>query len=274
VTQPAHRFGPYDVFLLWDGVFEAPLDSITHTEGEPARDRAIAAWGQPKISIDVNCFALRGPGGVTLIDAGTGTAWGPAYGHARAALDGIAIAPGQVDRVLLTHVHGDHALGLLGEGDSDYFPHAEVLVPAADWAFYADPQNRLGLPKARQSAFDILEKLQHAYGDRIRPASGADLPPGIDLLPMPGHTPGHAGYLIHDVAAPLLIWGDVLHVAGLQAADPDVGLIYDLDGALAARSRHAALDQASREGWIVTGGHITGFGRVQAAEGGYQIVPA
>lgn len=44
------------------------------------------------------------------------------------------IQPDDVSRVILTHIHGDHALGLI-DGDRPYFPKAEIWVPEADLAF-------------------------------------------------------------------------------------------------------------------------------------------
>ena len=70
MTQSGRRFGHYDVIPLLDGVFEAPLDVIIHATGEAARRRLIDNWGEKAIRIDVNCFALRGPNGISLIDAG------------------------------------------------------------------------------------------------------------------------------------------------------------------------------------------------------------
>src|ERR1700730_15258621 len=103
VTQSGRRFGHYDVIPLLDGVFEAPLDVIIHATGDAARRRLIDNWGEKAIRIDVNCFALRGPNGISLIDAGSGNAWGAALGKAREAMREADILPEQIDRVLLTH---------------------------------------------------------------------------------------------------------------------------------------------------------------------------
>jgi glyoxylase-like metal-dependent hydrolase (beta-lactamase superfamily II) len=71
----------------------------------------------------------------------------------------------------------------------------------------------------------------------------------------------------------LLIWGDTLHLEDLQPGDPKIGLVFDLDPEMAARTRQTTLEDAAREGCVVAGGHITGFGRVERASEGYRIVP-
>jgi glyoxylase-like metal-dependent hydrolase (beta-lactamase superfamily II) len=270
MDQPPRRFGRYDVSILHDGFFEAPSEVLTHTAGEAARRNAIAQWGLPTIRIPVKAFLLQGPDGITLVDAGTGTAWGDAYGHARAALQCLGVEPDQIRRVLVTHLHGDHALGLV-DGDRPYFPQAEIIVPAADLAHFGDEVKRAATPKARQGGFDIAATLQRLYAGRLRTAEPGAILPGIELIALPGHTYGHGGYLIGDDARSLLLWGDALHLSTLQAADPEIGIVYDLDGATAARTRRGILDWAARAGWIVSGGHIEGFASVSKRGNGYEL---
>ena len=95
--------------------------------------------------------------------------------------------------------------------------------------------------------------------------------PGIALVALPGHTCGHGGYLIDDAASALLLWGDALHLGAFQAADPEIGLAYDLDGATAARTRRDILARAAREGWVVSGGHIEGFRSVRESGNSYEL---
>ena len=59
----------------------------------------------------VNCYALRGPDGWTLVDAGLNTA--AARAGWTAALDALAVTPGDVRQIVLTHFHPDH-YGLTG----------------------------------------------------------------------------------------------------------------------------------------------------------------
>ncbi|RDJ27095.1 MBL fold metallo-hydrolase [Bosea caraganae] len=273
MDKTSRRFGSFEVLLLKDGVFEAFSEVLTHTAGAEARHAALAAWGKPSFGIDVNCFALRGPDGLMLVDAGTGTAWGEAYGHARTALVAAGLSAGEVGRVLITHLHGDHALGLF-DGEEPHFPQAEIWVPATDLAFFTDQAARATLPKARQGGFDIAERLQRLYGERVRLIGPGEILPGIELQALPGHTHGHSGYLIHGAQESLMLWGDALHLPELQAADPEIGLEYDLDGAMAARTRRSVLAQAAREGWVVSGGHIRGFYRVRALADGFEVVAA
>ncbi len=264
--------GDTRVELLVDGVFETGREALTHTGGEAERERVLALWGEGPLRLDVNVALLRGPRGVELVDAGAGLAWGDAFGHARGALAERGIEPDAIDRVFLTHLHGDHALGLL-DGDAAALPRATVLLPAAELAFFTDAEQRERVPLARRSGFDIARRLIAAYGARLQPLPDGPVMEGVTLIPLPGHTPGQGGFLFTGGGPGLLMLADALHIGPLQAADPDIGLVFDLDPAAAVTTRRAVLARAAARGWIVGGGHLDGFGRVVVEGSGFRILP-
>ncbi|NPD66077.1 MBL fold metallo-hydrolase [Lichenicola cladoniae] len=266
------RFGHFETHLLRDGVFSAPADVLTHVDGEASRRQAIERLGKPEIQIDVNCFLLRSADGITLIDTGAGTIWGPTFGQSRLAMSELGIEPALVDRVLLTHLHADHALGLF-DGDAAFFPNAEIWVPDVDLAYFTDASALEATPEAGRSPFAIASQLRQLYGNRIRAIGAGPVLDGIEAWSLPGHTPGHTGYLLHDPVRSLMTWADTLHLAEIQPGDPATGLAFDLDPATAARTRLSLLEQAADAGWVVAGSHITGFNRVERAGNAFRIVP-
>lgn len=273
--ESPRRFGSYVTQRFVDGVYAAPAGHVVHLTDQTRADEAIKAWGRPTLDAPVNLFALRGPGGVTLIDAGVGLRWGDAFGRSRAAMATCGLAPSDVRDVLLTHLHGDHALGLLSDDGGRYFPNARIRAPQADLAFFTDEAARLALPPDRRGAFDVAADVLAAYGDDMRPIAAGQTPaPGVAMIALPGHTPGHVGYVVGEGADALFIMGDVLHVVALQQDDLDLGFIYDVDRAQAAQSRRHALGLAAAEGWIVSGGHIDGFMRVEGDGRSFRLTPA
>jgi glyoxylase-like metal-dependent hydrolase (beta-lactamase superfamily II) len=191
-------------------------------------------------------------------------------GHAPAALAAAGIAPDEVARILITHLHGDHALGLF-DGDRAFFPNAEIIVPEADFGFFGDEANRASTPEKKQGGFAIAASVKKHYAGCIRTAAAGPALSDIELIPLPGHTFGHSGYLIEGESESLLLWGDALHLSDLQATDPDIGFVYDFDAATAVTSRRAILERAARENWLVSGGHVEGFKRVVAKGTGYEL---
>lgn len=274
MTDTTTRFGPYGVTVLLDGIFEAPKEVLAHLDGEAAREKVPAAWPGEKVAFDVNCFLLRGPGGLTLIDAGTSTAWGPSLGKARQALRDLGIEPGAIDRVLLTHLHGDHALGLFEDGKA-WLPRAEILVAQTELAFFTDETARASLPESRQGAFKTAARLLDLYRGRLATIGSGPVPgmTDIEAVPLPGHTLGQMGYRLGAGPDALLIWADALHLIDVQTGDPRAALSFDLDADTAGRTRLAMLEQAATEGWLVTGSHVRGLGRIMRKDGAFAFTP-
>ncbi|MGE0279381.1 MAG: MBL fold metallo-hydrolase [Rhizobiaceae bacterium] len=263
--------GPYEIHTFLDGLFTDSIDQLIHDSGTATRQRAIDAWGKPDFTIDVNCFGLHGPDGLILIDAGTGPAWGPHLGHAESAMRAAGFAREQVSTVLLTHIHGDHALGLF-DGLVPRYPNADILIPRAELDWFGDAARKDAAPKNKRSGFLTVDRLREAYGVQLRPIDVGPVLAGIDAIALPGHTPGHTGYLVHDDRRAVLFWADVVHLAELQLADPDLGFDFDMDADAALRSRRHALESAAREGWYVAGSHVHGIKRVTRNADGYAFI--
>ena len=251
----------FQVTRLQDGIFEIPADTFIYVGDEAKGASLRAEKAGATTPVPVNCFLLRGSGEVILVDAGTGTIWGPGLGHARAALAAEDIPPEAVDRVILTHVHGDHALGLF-DGDGAYFPRARITVPATELAYFTDETARAATREDRQSVFDIAKKLVTVYAGRIDTFAGSEAYPGITAVALPGHTPGHTGYRLETEEGEILLWGDTAHLVDAQPRDPRIGLVFDNDSEQALQTRRMALALAAREGLRVSGGHVPGFFRV------------
>ncbi len=273
MTSTTRRVGDYEIIILNDGPFKSGADTLVHANGPEAHKRLLEKQGDEIIVFDVNLFALHGPNGITLIDAGTGPGFNPALGQSRAEMQAHGITPESVDRIFLTHLHFDHSRGLL-EGDDAYFPRAEVFIPAIELAFYTSEDARLALPDARRGAFPITDKILKAYAGRVRPFLPGTIAPGITTVSLPGHTMGQTGFVLDDGREKLVFWGDCLHMSKLQTEDPDVSTIYDYDPKLAASTRRWMLERAVNENWVVAGSHLTGFGKVARKGSAYEILPA
>lgn len=269
----SRRIGEYDVAFVFDGMFSMTTESLVHARGPAAQAEMLADLQNRTIEFEVNHFALRGPGGLTLIDAGTGPGWSPSLGRAWESLQQAGIAPEDVDRVLLTHLHFDHARGLL-DGEKPYFPRAEILVSSTELACYTSEAARLALPEPRRSAFPITAAIVKAYGSRVRAFLPGEIMPGIETLALPGHTMGQTGFLLKGDGETALFWADAAHMAEIQTADPDVSTVFDYDPKLSARTRWWLFDKAIAENWLIVGSHLDDFSRVQRVGRTYGVSPA
>lgn len=269
VANTSHTAGPYEIYPFHDGIFRTSSQNLMHAGGDAPRLAAIEKWGGGELSMVVNCFALSGPDGVILVDTGSGDEEGPENGLASQALRDAGFFPESVRHVLLTHIHSDH-LGGLFDGDRARYPEAIVHVPAGDLDFYVEEPG--GTPSFKAKSIRNIGRLRALYGDRVSPLGAGQTLPGIESIPLPGHTPGHSGFLIGQGSDALLIWGDVIHVQDLQISDPQIGMVYDIDTAKALQTRMGIMDKAAREGWRVAGSHVNGIHRIREQGAGFAFI--
>jgi glyoxylase-like metal-dependent hydrolase (beta-lactamase superfamily II) len=168
---------------------------------------AEGVWRIPTFGANlVNSFLFEEPDGtVTLVDTGVK---GRGTKGVLAGLAALGKEPEQVRRILLTHVHFDHAGGLAGVVDRTGAP-AATHAEDADWLRRGRTPpldtgrlvNRL-LNPLRQKLQAVEVASTFAEGDLL------DVAGGLRVLHTPGHTPGHCSFL-HEPSG-VLITGDSL----------------------------------------------------------------
>lgn len=162
--------------------------------------------GHEPIDVDVRAFLIEHPDGITLID--TGVAAEPATIADRLAELGASWS--DVSDVLLTHNHPDHTGGLA---------RIRNLAPAA--TVWASP-------------------LDHHVGT-LSPLVEGTTVRGLEVLPLPGHTPGHVGF-IHAIDG-VVFAGDIVGVSdGRLVPAPER---FTADPVQAALSMHSLADTTS-----------------------------
>lgn len=275
-TEARDRVGAFTVTPLRDGLF--PLEPSMIPAADSAEGRSLLqAAGLPPGGPSpepVNAFLIRRGARCWLLDAGCGTVLGPGFNRVTAALAAEGVRPDQVETIWLTHLHADHAGGLITPSGLARFPNAELVLQEAEAAHWSSAGARARAPAALVPFFDTAQAVLAAYDDRLRRVSGeAELAPGVHAVPLPGHTPGHMGVLVADGSERLLIWGDVVHARLLQLPHPDWTVIWDADPAQAVATRGRILDRAAAEGLRVAGMHMDIRGTVQRAGPGYRLVP-
>lgn len=268
--------GDMIVTALNDGMFEGSFAMLANFETGTAeqmhreRFRAIP----PKLA--VNSFLIQTADRTMLVDSGCGTVFGPDLGNLAGNLAALGIKPGDVDTLLCTHLHPDHVGGLVDKAGKAVFPHAELVVHAADHAFWGDDATLAHATTDQDKGFIALARSTiAAYADRTKLVTKGEALSGISVVPEPGHTPGHSGWLLSSGGASLLIWGDIVHMPGIQFARPDAGMGFDVDGAQAIATRQRIMDMAAADRLLVAGMHLDFpcFGHVARASEGYAFVP-
>jgi glyoxylase-like metal-dependent hydrolase (beta-lactamase superfamily II) len=280
-TPGVHHFAFGDIVVtaLNDGMLGAPMldffDFVTNVPRREAEAMHRAAFLAVPPRLAVNCYLVYLADRLVLIDGGCGAVFGPSLGRLAGNLAALGVKPADIDTVLVTHLHPDHVGGLVDAGGQAVFPNAELVVHAVESAYWSDPAVLAAAPEGQeQQAVRLSLATIAAYRDRTRSVTGGEVLGGVTAVPAPGHTPGHTGWLIASGGDGLLVWGDIVHLPGLQFARPDAGMAFDVDGALAIATRRRILDMAATDRLCVAGMHMDfpGFGHVVRAGSGYAFI--
>lgn len=140
------------------------------------------------------------------------------------------IGPDDIDFVFLTHRHGDHWAGL------EVFESARRLMAERELELWREEE--AGRESAISGSFHPAEKL---------------LPRGIELIPSPGHTPGHASLRLEAGGLRVVIAGDAVMTREFFEADEPFHNAVNMEQAV------ESIRLVRREADIIVPGHDNCF---------------
>lgn len=270
--------GDFEITALSDGTVALPVNTLL-TNTTPAKvDAALARHGlKSPLETSVNGYLINTGAKLVLVDTGAAGLFGPTLGKLLANLKAAGYQPEQVDEIYITHMHPDHVGGLMA-GDQRAFPNAVVRADKADADFWLSQANLDKAPADAKGFFQgaMVSLNPYVKAGKFKPFSGnTDLVPGIKAVASHGHTAGHSIYVVESKGEKLVLWGDLMHVAAVQFADPAVTIQFDSHSRSAAAERKRAYAEAARQGYLVAGAHLSfpGIGRLLANGKGYQWLP-
>ena len=273
------KIGKFEVTALLDGYLPIAPELITGYDEDKAaaalarQHRAPQPEGQV---IPVNGYLVNTGDKLIAIDCGTNDAMGPTLGKYHDALAAAGISTDQIDMVIATHLHLDHIGGLATPEGVARFANAGLVTTSPEWDFWYNDTIRASVPDNFKGFFDIARAQTTPYADKLTLAkTGAEIVPGVEIVDLPGHTPGHIGVHLRSDGEELLIWGDIVHAPALQFDNPDWTIAFDVDADLARATRARLLDRVAADKVPVTGMHMDfpGFGHVVRAGSAYRFDP-
>jgi glyoxylase-like metal-dependent hydrolase (beta-lactamase superfamily II) len=238
---------------------------------DPAVWAANRSWLAPehwdpvaeRVHTAVQSWLIRGDGPTVLVDTGLAVGGSrpgvPEGGPLPQLLAADGVAPGEVDVVVCTHLHGDHVgwnTRPAGGGRVPMFPNARYLFARRDVEFFAAD------PVFAESVEPVLDAGQAVVWDGAYRIGGH-----LRLEPASGHTPGSAVLLLDSGGELAAFVGDVLH-APAQLLEPDVSSCFCHDPAGAARTRRRFLGWAADRGALLMPGHFGGGAAVEVVRDG------
>jgi glyoxylase-like metal-dependent hydrolase (beta-lactamase superfamily II) len=271
--------GGFELTALYDGYIDLDAALLRNTTPQEVQGLIARMFVKgPKVQTAVNAYLVNTGSQLVLVDAGAAKLFGPSLGHVAANLKAAGYDPAQVDAVLLTHLHGDHVNGLVTAEGQPVFPNAEIWSAQADTDFWLNPAVAAKAPEDARAFFKMAQDAAAPYRQTGRWktfTAAQEIVPGIAAVALPGHTPGHSGYLLASGDAKLLIWGDIVHNHAVQFARPQVAIEFDVDKKQAVATRKGLLARVAKEKRMVAGMHLPfpGIGHVRAEGKGYAWVP-
>lgn len=272
----AHRFrvGQLDLRVLDGGGFALPFDWFAANARPLAQAEAVAHGELPTdfMPLRINNLLIDTGGQLVLVDTGFGAfSLNPAAGKLPHALKAEGIAPEDIDIVLMTHLHPDHAGGALDPAGKPAFPNARYLVNRTGYDYWLADPSLVELSFADDDKAFVLQVATGAVAalkdvlELVEP--GEEVAPGVTVLAAPGHTPGHVAIEVASEGERLLHVVDAASVPSLHLAHPEWFLKVDLWPGQAVMTRNELFDRAAAENLLVQTYHFAfpGQGRVQAA---------
>jgi len=272
------KVGDLEVTVVNDGLFAVEAKLFTGSAEGAAKLLESSFLPRDVIPTAVNEWLINTTDKLILVDTGTSNLFGPALGRMAKNLAAGGVDPAAVDMVILTHLHPDHAAGLLTTDKKIAFPNATVHVSEAEYAFWTSPEISAKAPDEFKPFFDIARNSIKPYADAgkvERFKDRTEFAPGIVASAAPGHTLGHTMIRLSSGSSELLLWGDIVHNAALQFPEPDRAISFDTDQAMAIASRKRVFDMTVTDKLLIAGSHLPfpGLGHVAKASTGYAYVP-
>lgn len=258
------RFGDFELHLLTAGGWYSDGGSLFGVVPKVMWEKRKPADSDNLVRCACVAAVVRHRGRVVVCETGIGTkldeklarrfrVWEP--DGLLASLRRLGIRPDEVDLVVTTHLHWDHAGGFTRRdrngGYELTFPKARHVVQKSEWDFALAPDLR------SRAAYFEEDLLPVAEAGLLEVVDGeAEVLPGLWVRRTGGHTPGHQLIVFRasrDLAC--AVTGDLialqphLRVPWIPAADLDV--------LRSIEEKTRLLEEAADHRWLLLLGHET-----------------
>ena len=250
--------GAITVALVQAGTFTSDAGTVFGPVPRIMWERLVAAEINPDHTLTqaLNCLLVETPSGRVLVETGIGERMDERHRQQRAltgdpilpALRTAGFDPDTVDAVAVSHLHFDHAGGLLTADGARAFPRARVVAQADEWDFALGSNPRL---QASYEQDDLRLVEPWARGGSAQ--GDAEVMPGVSVMRTGGHSGGHQAIVVRGSGGTVGFFGDLCMRP--WSANPRWVPSFD-DFPLASVEVKASLfRQAAEEGWTVVLSH-------------------
>lgn len=223
-----------------------------------------------------NCLLVQSPGRTILIDTGYGSKLSDKARrrlHAeegdplRESLQAHGVQPSDVDTVILTHLHFDHAGGCTRYAEDGElvatFPNAEYVVQQREWSIAAaqSPELAAAYPLEHFLPLEQTGRLHLIDGDM-------EIVPGIRCEVTGGHTEAHQILYIESAGHTAVYLADLCPTS--HHLHSNWCMAYDVNVLETRRVKPRVLGEIAQHGWLALWDHDAHLaaGRLERTKGG------
>ena len=217
-----------------------------------------------RIPLALRCLLIEAPEALVLVDTGIGNKENEKFRHIYGvdnagdptrledAIRDAGFSPGDVDIVVSTHLHFDHAGGntrLRSVGDVvPSFPQAEYVVQDGEYRFAhrANERVRASYLPANYEPIEKAGLWRFVEGEAV-------VTEGVRVVPTPGHTPFHQSVLIESAGETACFLADVCPTTAHLPLPWIMG--YDLEPLVTLESKRSLWERAFHDDWLLVFEH-------------------
>lgn len=278
--------GDFQITALYDGDVALHADQDFNGKSTAQVRQFLDAYfidPEKAIQTSVNAFLVNTGKELILVDSGAAKCFDEGLGSIEKNLNAAGYRTDQIEKILLTHLHPDHACGISSQAGQKSFANATVYVDQAEAEFWLNPTNLSQFPKDNQAifkqVFDSSRKIIQPYQDSKQFKTfkvGDQIAEGVKIVPTHGHTIGHSSFLVSSKNQNMLFLGDVVHSHVIQFEQPEVSFSGDHDSKQAVQTRLALFKAFAKNGDFIAAAHLPfpGVGHIrETSPNHYQWIP-
>jgi glyoxylase-like metal-dependent hydrolase (beta-lactamase superfamily II) len=250
------RVGDFELHAVSDGFFRLDGGAMFGIVPKPVWEKVCPPDERNRIRLSLTCLLAKAGGKTVLVDTGLGDKHDArfrdlyAVDRSRTLLDSlgaVGVKPEEVDLVVLSHLHFDHAGGATRrENDGTItptFPRATYIIQEGMWDEAMDPNPRTKGSYMKED-FEELRRL-----GRVKFVQGdAEIAPGVRCRHTGGHVKHHQSVEFESRGEKAFFWGDLLPTT--HHAKPAWVMSYDLFPHEVASLKEKMVARAAAERWV------------------------
>ncbi len=275
-----HRLGDFELHIVSDGTFRLDGGAMFGIVPKPVWEKVARPDERNRITLALNCLLIRTGKQNVLVDTGMGDKHDARFrelyaeAHETTVLKDLArigVAPEEIDVVILSHLHFDHAGGATRRVEGTIvptFPRASYVIQEGMWTEALAPN-----PRTKGSYMqDDFVPLREA--GRVRFVNGEEeVVPGIRVLQTGGHVKHHQVVLAESGGRTAVYWADLLPTT--MHLKPAWVMAYDLYPHEVAAMKETMVAKAADERWVNVFEHdpVVAMATLARDDKGFRVEP-